>query len=108
MLIFSSPTGAHYDPGFHNIKHAINLHFCGKAIKNCKYGRQAMGVVWCESRYDTKAQNGQYLGLFQMGSWERDRFGHGSSPFAQAKAAHKYWVLTGRDWSPWACQWAAY
>ena len=54
--------------------------------------------------YRTTAQNGQYLGLFQMGSSERQLFGHGASALEQAKAAHRYFVLSGRDWSPWSCK----
>ena len=38
------------------------------------------------------AQNGQYLGLFQMGSYERRLFGHGSSAHDQAMAARRYFV----------------
>jgi hypothetical protein len=68
------------------------------------YCRQALAVSWCESRHSTTAQNGQYLGLFQMGSYERGMFGHGLSAHAQAVAAHKYFVLSGRDWSPWSCK----
>ncbi|MFO7572957.1 MAG: hypothetical protein R6W48_10225 [Gaiellaceae bacterium] len=69
---------------------------------------QALDVAWCESRFDTNARNGQYLGLFQMGSSERRLFGHGSTAHEQARAAHRYFVLSGRDWSPWGCRWAAY
>jgi hypothetical protein len=69
-----------------------------------RYCAQALRVSWCESRHSTRAQNGQYLGLFQMGSWERQRFGHGATPHSQAVAAHKYFALTGRDWSPWSCK----
>jgi hypothetical protein len=72
------------------------------------YCQEAIAVAWCESRLLTTARNGQYLGLFQMGSNERTLFGHGSSPHAQARAAHRYFVLSGRDWSPWGCRWAAY
>jgi hypothetical protein len=72
------------------------------------YCQEAIAVAWCESRLHTTAQNGQYLGLFQMGSNERGLFGHGSSAHAQARAAHRYFVLSGRDWSPWGCRWAAY
>jgi hypothetical protein len=108
MLLSTTTAGAHYSPGLHNVKHAINLHFCGKSTRNCLYARQALQVVWCESRYKTTARNGQYLGLFQMGSWERRTFGHGNSPWAQAKAAHKYFVYTGKDWSPWSCRHAIY
>lgn len=71
------------------------------------YCQEALAVAWCESRHSTKAQNGQYLGLFQMGSYERRLFGHGASARAQALAAHRYFVRSGRDWSPWSCRWAA-
>jgi hypothetical protein len=70
--------------------------------------QEAVAVAWCESRLTTTAQNGQYLGLFQMGSYERSLFGHGNSALDQAQAAHRYFVRSGRDWSPWACRWAAY
>ena len=43
------------------------------------YCRQALAVSRCESGLRTDAQNGQYLGLFQMGSNERRIFGHGST-----------------------------
>ena len=72
-----------------------------------KYCRQAVSVAWCESHLSTRAQNGQYLGLFQMGSSERRLFGHGDSAHQQALAAHRYFVRSGRDWSPWSCGWAA-
>ena len=72
-----------------------------------RYAAQAISVAWCESRLTTTAQNGQYLGLFQMGSSERRLFGHGESAHRQALAAHRYFVLSGRDWSPWSCRWAA-
>jgi hypothetical protein len=64
----------------------------------------ALNVSWCESRFRTTARNGQYLGLFQMGSWERSRFGHGDDPWAQARAARRYFLTSGRDWSPWSCK----
>lgn len=66
--------------------------------------RDALSVSWCESRFDTDARNGQYLGLFQMGSWERRTFGHGSGARAQARAARRYFLRSGRDWSPWECK----
>jgi hypothetical protein len=71
------------------------------------YCEQAVAVAWCESRLTTTAQNGQYRGLFQMGSYERSLFGHGHTAHDQARAAHRYFVRSGRDWSPWACRWAA-
>jgi len=69
-----------------------------------RYCRQALRVSWCESRHSTSAQNGEYLGLFQMGYSERQLFGHGSTAHRQAIAAHKYFVVSGRDWSPWSCK----
>ena len=69
--------------------------------------QEAVAVAWCESHLSTTARNGQYLGLFQMGSYERQLFGHGDSAHAQAVSAHRYFVRSGRDWSPWSCSWAA-
>jgi lysozyme-like protein len=69
--------------------------------------RAAVAVASCESHLQTTAQNGQYLGLFQMGSYERRLFGHGPTAHEQAVAAHRYFVRSGRDWSPWSCRWAA-
>jgi len=68
---------------------------------------EALAVAWCESKWYVWAGNGQYLGLFQMGSWERRTYGHGSGAWAQARAALRYFNASGRDWSPWACRWAA-
>ena len=68
------------------------------------YCQQALAVSRCESGLRTEAQNGQYLGLFQMGSSERRLFGHGPSVADQVAAAHRYFVASGRDWSPWSCK----
>jgi len=72
-----------------------------------RYAEEAVNVAWCESRLTTTAENGQYLGLFQMGASERRLFGHGDTAHQQALAAHRYFVRSGRDWSPWSCRWAA-
>jgi hypothetical protein len=76
------------------ICHVFGNRYCGQALR----------VARCESGLRLQAQNGQYLGLFQMGSSERRRFGHGATAYRQAKAAHRYFVLSGRDWSPWSCK----
>lgn len=68
------------------------------------YATQAQRVAWCESKWYTGATNGQYQGMFQMGSSERRLYGHGSTPFEQAQAAYRYFVASGRDWSPWECK----
>ena len=65
---------------------------------------EALAVSWCESHWYVWAANGQYLGLFQMGSSERRRYGHGSGAWAQSRAAYRYFVDSGRDWSPWSCR----
>src|SRR5207344_2324905 len=68
------------------------------------YCQEAIAVAWCLSKLSTTAENGQYLGLFQMGSNERRLFGHGDTALDQAVAAHQYFVSSGRDWSPWSCR----
>lgn len=70
------------------------------------YSDQAIRVVRCETggTFSTTAQNGQYRGLFQMGSWERRTYGHSSTAIGQAKAAWRYFVASGKDWSPWQCK----
>jgi len=69
-----------------------------------KYASQARRVAWCESKWDVRARNGQYLGLFQMGRRERMRYGHGMNAWTQSRAAYRYFVASGRDWSPWSCK----
>ncbi len=66
----------------------------------------AWNVALCEGGRpmpSPRAQNGQYLGIFQMGSSERRLYGHGPSPLAQARAAFLY-SSGGRNWSAWACR----
>jgi hypothetical protein len=72
-----------------------------------RYCHQALAVAWCESGHETTARNGQYLGLFQMGTYARQIAGHGDSAYEQARAAYRFFTLSGRDWSPWSCRWAA-
>ena len=47
-------------------------------------------MIACETggHYNTTAKNGQFLGIFQMGTWARARYGHGRSARAQARAAY--------------------
>jgi hypothetical protein len=89
-------------------RHARMLAALAPAPAICKvfgsYCRQALQVARCESGYSTNAQNGQYLGLFQMGTSERRLFGHGATAIEQARAAYRYFVRSGRDWSPWSCK----
>lgn len=71
-----------------------------------RYCQEAINVAACETggTFSTSAQNGQYLGLFQMGDYARSRYGHSGSALGQARAAYRYFVDSGRDWSPWACK----
>jgi hypothetical protein len=80
---------------------AVIMHVFGP-----RYGPQAIRVARCETggTFDLWARNGQYLGLFQMGSYARRRYGHGWGYWAQAKAARRYFLASGRDWSPWSCK----
>jgi hypothetical protein len=70
------------------------------------YGPQALRVASCESGWSRtpRAVNGQYLGMFQMGEWERATYGHGEDRLTQARAAYAYFVASGKDWSPWSCK----
>jgi hypothetical protein len=70
------------------------------------YADQAISVSSCETggTFDTNAANGQFLGLFQMGSYARSVYGHGQSALEQVQAAFRYFVASGRDWSPWSCK----
>ncbi|MGH2772674.1 MAG: hypothetical protein ACRDIU_06010 [Actinomycetota bacterium] len=63
-------------------------------------GPTAIRVARCESSMATGASNGSYAGLFQMGSYERSAYGHGSDPRSQAEAAYSYFTRSG--WRPWS------
>jgi len=69
-----------------------------------KHCHEALRVARCESGLRTDAVNGQYLGLFQMGSTARQLYGHGDSADEQARAAHRYFVAAGHSWGPWTCR----
>jgi|SRR5215471_1982418 len=68
------------------------------------YGDQAVRVAYCESRLHVWSTNGQYWGLFQMGSYARARYGHAWNAWAESRAAKRYFMASGRDWSPWSCR----
>lgn len=63
---------------------------------------KAISVARCESHFHTWATNGQYRGIFQMGTSERAKYGGSSSDVReQVEAAHRYYLAAG--WRPWAC-----
>jgi hypothetical protein len=109
VLVLALPARGHWQPGQHNAIHAINLIWCGRSNVTCAAGLDARAVSRCESgaywwTHPTWAHNGEYQGMFQMGWGERQRWGHGPDPWTQARAAYKYWLDSGRDWSPWGCK----
>lgn len=85
----------------------IICHVFGK-----RYCSQALGIAHCETggTYDIWAgfRKHQYWGLFQMGTSERRQYGHAWNAWEQSRAARRYFIASGRDWSPWSCRWAAY
>jgi hypothetical protein len=58
-------------------------------------------VAWCESRMNVYARNGDYLGLFQFGSFARAHYGFAWNASTQARAAYRYFRDAG--WAPWSC-----
>jgi hypothetical protein len=113
VLVLSGSAWGHFVPGRHNAVHAIQMSWCGKANRVCWQGNEAIRVAKCESAWywtqnrPTWAVNGQYVNLFQMGYTERRLYGWhvaGSDPWTASRAAHYYWVVSGRDWSPWTCK----
>jgi hypothetical protein len=100
---------AHWAPSIplHNTQHAVSLHFCGHSNVRCRAALEAWEVARCETSgtFSVWATNGQYLGLWQMGAGERERWGHGWHPWAQAKAASRYYRHSlrahGYGWLPW-------
>lgn len=74
------------------------------------YAGQARVVAECESTVGPAglyAVNGQYVGVFQMGEWERSTYGWytvGAPAYVQVRSAWNYFRASGRDWSPWACK----
>jgi hypothetical protein len=69
-------------------------------------GAEAVSVSGCETghKYNTNASNGQYKGLFQMGDSERATYGDARDALGEILAAHRYFVASGSDWSPWECK----
>ena len=64
--------------------------------------REAISVATCESHLNVYARNGQYLGLFQFGSFARAHYGFAWDALTQARAAYRYFLDAG--WSPWTCR----
>lgn len=86
----------------HLIRHVWHRHY-----------RAAQRVAYCESRYDRHAQNGQYLGVYQLSESWRWYFRRlyprwhdvAYTPGENVRAAHAIWL--GQGWSSWTCGWAA-
>ena len=104
FVLFAAPATASPDGRIARQQAAAKVAICKTFGEYCQ---EALNVSWCESKWYVWAQNGQYLGIFQMGSSERAKYGHGPGAWAQARAARRYFIASGRDWSPWSCRWAA-
>jgi hypothetical protein len=78
-------------------KRALVIHFG-------PHWKEAAIVSWGEGSWHWNAENGQYLGTFQMGTRERGLYGHSNTLVGQVAAAAKYWRKSGKDWSPWDCK----
>lgn len=98
ILVPTAPAHHSKAKGYRAVNAAVIHHVFGK------YGSQAVAVAECEGGLSVWARNGQYLGTFQMGDYARGRYGHAWNIWAQAKAAYRYFVASGRDWSPWSCK----
>lgn len=116
LIIIVDDSDAHFVPNSeHNQVHAITYAFCHHSFKPCKNSYDAVKVAkgessswWFVTRSNPQgcaaARNGQYLGCFQMGSSERRKYGNSAGVWGQARAAWKYFVDSGSDWSPWECK----
>jgi hypothetical protein len=101
-LAFALAASAQASPGgYRETNEQVIRHVFGK------YGSQAVIIAECESSLSVWARNGQYLGLFQMGDFAREKYGHSyNNAWVQARAAYRYFIASGRDWSPWpTCRW---
>lgn len=105
-LALTSTADAHWKPGKHNVRHAIQHGFCGGRYIWCPAAREADRVVDCETggKYDPSIVGNArgadpYLGLFQAGQWVRERFGYGRSAWAQARMGYRAWRANGYCWT---------
>ena len=97
--MFVSSAQAHQRPAYQLQNQKIIKKVFGQ------YGSQAVRVSECESGLTITAHNGQYLGLFQMGSYARGKYGHHyHSAWGQARSAYKYFKDSGYGWGPWSCK----
>lgn len=108
VLISLGPARGHWKPNTeHNRIHAINHAFCQGNVNGCWRGNEALRVAYCESGvnlWNYASNGGTYLGMFQAGPYMRARYGFSWSPWSQARSAYRYYVDSGRDWSPWECK----
>jgi hypothetical protein len=66
--------------------------------------QEAAIVSFGESSWHPDARNGQYLGYFQMGSYERSVTGWTSDVYGQVRAADRWNKMTGGGWRKWDCR----
>lgn len=89
----------------HHTYHAALAVWCGNAYRPCWKGVKMFSVASCETgrTFDYWARNGQYRGLWQMGSRERAICGEtwGKDPWTQARAAACW--LRATSLASWEC-----
>lgn len=61
-------------------------------------------VSFGESRWNPAAVNGQHLGYFQLGTYERGRTGWTADAAGQVRAASAWNAMTGGRWAAWSCR----
>lgn len=83
---------------YNQLNNNPKLAICYFFKSNCA---KALSVAWCESKYHRYARNGQYMGIWQMGNFARDTYGHGDTPLEQTYYAYQYYKDEG--WQPWSC-----
>lgn len=115
IALYPSISEAKYDPA---PRHVVKAGLSKKAPRKGTTERRAwiicrifgkrrcvaiLNVAHCESSLRPWARNGQYLGMFQMGSSERARFGHDTrNVWTQARAARRYFLIS--SFGPWECK----
>lgn len=106
VLLFASPAYGHWS----DLPRSVSYREAKKIVRVVRdffvmpyRQKQALRVLSCESRFVKNARNGQYLGYWQHGKSERATWGWGWSRRKQTRATKRYFVASGRDWSPWSC-----
>ena len=99
VLVLASRGRVYRSSGRVGDSHSIRGVICSVFGSHCS---EAIHVAQCESHLNVYARNGQYLGLFQFGSFARAHYGFAWDALTQTRAAYRYFLDAG--WSPWTCR----